>query len=266
VKGRLHLTCGLDSAGRSALTSQYISAPMHISKPWWDRGLLIVNAINSTAGLFSGDDIETDIRVEPGAQLLLANPSANRAHRMPGGHATVRQSFHVKENAWLELQPSLFIPHAGSNYSQSTSIHLDSGARFLSIETFAPGRVASGESWQFTRIRTRFNLHYNFRPIARETYSISPDSPSVTALRHLFPHAYHATCYAVGADFADSLLAALTEIHSDNCWLGVTRLDAPAIALRLVASDNIHLSRALATIRANLHQAFTRPLPDLRRP
>ncbi len=265
MKGLLHLVCAPDSAGRSALIGQYVSAPMHIGKPWWDGGLLIVNAINSTAGLFSGDVIDTRIEVKSGAQMLVTSASASRVHRMPSGMASVRQSIHVEAGAWLELWPSLFIPHAGSDYLQDTSIHLGPGARFLWFEAFVPGRVASGESWQFTRFESRFNLDCDSRPIARETYSLTPDSPSVAALRAIFPNACHATCYAAGADFPDALLSAISARHHPDCWTGCTRLDAPAIAIRLVAANNLHMARALTKIRGLLHQSFARPVPALRR-
>jgi len=265
VKGGYHLVCAPDSAGRSALAAQYVSAPMHISKPWWDGPLLVVNAINSTAGLFSGDVIETAIEVKSGAQLLVTSPSATRAHRMPSGAAAVRQSISVESGAWLELLPAIFISHAGSCYFQETTVRLQPAARFLSFETFVPGRVASGEAWQFTRFESRFQLAHDSRPIARETFVLTPDSPSIQALRHQFPAACHATCYAAGIDFPDSLLATLSALHHEDCWLGCTRLDAPAIALRLVAASNIHLTRALTQIRALLHHSFSRPLPPLRR-
>jgi len=238
---------------------------MHIGKPWWDRDLLIVNAINSTAGLFSGDVIDTSIEVQSGAQMLVTSPSATRAHRMPAGSAAVRQSIRVASGGWLELLPALFIPHAGSDYFQETSVRIEPAARFLSFETFVPGRVASGEAWQFTRFESRFQISYDSRPVARETYTLTPQSPSVQALRNQFPAACHATSYAAGADFPDGLLAAISALHHPACWIGCTRLDAPAIAIRLVAADNIQLSRTLTIVRDLLHQAFGRPVPPLRR-
>jgi len=238
---------------------------MHISKPWWDNGLLVVNTVNSTAGLFSGDRIDGEIEVRSGAQMLVTSPSASRAHRMPSGHAAVTLKIRVANDAWLEMLPALFIPHAGSDYIQHTAIELDPAARFLSFETFVSGRVASGEAWQFTRFETRFSISCNSRPIARETYSITPDSPSVRAIRAQFPTACHATCYAAGAHFPGDLLTAISGLHHSQCWIGCTRLDAPAIAIRLVAADNLHLSRALTAMRPLLHQAFNRAVPPLRR-
>ena len=265
MKGGYHLVCAPDTAGRSSLAHQYVSAPMHISKPWWDGGLLIVNAINSTAGLFSGDAIETSVEVKAGAQMLVTSASASRAYRMPSGMASVRQSIQVDSGAWLELLPALFIPHAGSVYFQETSVQLQPAARFLSFETFAPGRVAFGEAWAFTRFESRFHIQYGSRPIARDTCTLTPECPSVQALRELFPAACHATCHAAGEDFPDTLLAAISALHHPGCWVGCTRLDAPAITVRVVARDNIQLTRVLTRIRDLLHQAFARPLPPLRR-
>lgn len=265
MKGGLHLVCGPDAGGRSALIGQYVSAPMHISKPWWEEGLLIVNAINSTAGLFSGDIIDSTIEVKSGAQMLVTSASASRAHRMPSGMASVRQDIRVARGGWLELWPAFFIPHAGSNYFQETSIHLERDARFLWFETVVPGRVASGEAWEFTRFESRFQITYDSRPIAREAYSLTPDSPSVRALRSQFPNACHATCYAAGVDFAADLPGSISGLHDPECWVGCTRLDAPAIAVRLVAPDNLRLSRALGRIRGLIHGGFGRAVPSLRR-
>jgi urease accessory protein len=266
VKGGFEIQCGLDSIGKSALLRQYVSAPMHISKPWWDGDLLIVNAINSTAGLFAGDEIRTTLQVDAGAQLLITSPSASRAYRMPSGAATLTQTFHVGAGAWLEVLPSIFIPHAGSNYIQHTEVQLEPGASLLWFETIAPGRVAHGESWQFARMQNRFKLLIGDRLIARETWSLQPESQTVRAIRHQFPDACHATCYAVGGDFSDSLLTELTNLHQPECWVGCTKLDAPsAIALRLVASDNIALSKTASELRRILHKSFNRRLPSLRR-
>jgi len=179
--------------------------------------------------------------------------------------AVVRQAIRVDDAGWLELWPSLFIPHAGSHYVQETSVELAHGARFLWSETVAPGRVAFGESWEFDRFESRLQINYASRPLARESYSLSPQSPSIQALRRQFPSACHGTCYAAGAEFPNELLAAIMALHHAQCWVGCTRLDAPAIAIRVVAADNVELTRAMTRARELIHQSFGRPVPPLRR-
>ena len=265
MRGGYHLVCGPDSTGRSALLRQYVSAPMHISKPWWDDGLLVVNAINSTAGLLAGDSIDMAIEVKPGGEMLVTSPSATRAFRMPSGRAIVTQSIHVAAGGWLEMLPGLFIPHAGSDYRQQTKVCLEPGARYLSFESFVPGRVASGEAWEFSRFENRFELQCDTRPTARETYSVTPDCASLRAFRSQFPSGCHGTCYAAGIHFPDEVLAGVSSLHQPECWIGCTRLDAPAIAVRVAAADNVRLTKAFTRIRELLHGAFERAVPALRR-
>ena len=116
LSGHLHLICGLDSAGRSVLRHQSFCAPMHLSKPHWDGDTLLVNIVNPTAGLFANDVIESDISVESGARLVLASPSATRAHTMSDGEARVDQRFAIAAGARLEIWPELFIPQRGASY------------------------------------------------------------------------------------------------------------------------------------------------------
>jgi urease accessory protein len=236
---------------------------MHISKPWWDGDLLIVNAINSTAGLFAGDEIDNNIEVRTGSQLLVTSPSASRVHRMRTGMASVRQSIRVERGGWLEMWPALFIAHGGSDYLQETSVDLDDDAHFLWFETFAPGRIAYGEAWEFTRFESRFRLCCNSRPIVRETYSLTPES--ARGLRRQFPFACHGTCYAAGGEFSGDVLEAISTLHQSECWVGCTRLDGEAIAVRVVAADNLLLSKALAKVRELVHGSFGRVVPSLRR-
>jgi urease accessory protein len=144
-------------------------------------------------------------------------------------------------------------------------VELAEDARFIWFETFAPGRVASGEAWEFTRFESRFQVNYDDRPVARETYALIPGAAAVKALRKQFPNACHGACYAVGLNASDDLLAQMTTLHHANCWIGCTRLDGPAIAVRLVAGDNIDLSRTLTKVRELVHVAFGRVVPSLRR-
>jgi urease accessory protein len=265
LNGALRLVCAPGCGGRAALVGQYVSAPMHVSKPWWDERLMVVNAINSTAGIFSGDVIEASIEVKRGAELLVTSPSASRAHRMISGEARVVQRIHVEEDAWLEMLPGLFIPHAGSNYRQETVVRLEAGARFLWSETVAPGRVASGEAWQFTGYRSAFSLSVDGRMMARENYRIDGSAATVGALRRVFANACHGTCYAVGGDFSDGLLRGISAVHHAECWVGSTRLDGAGICVRMVAADNLHLARAMGAAREMLHGAFSRKVPAARR-
>ena len=84
LSGNLRLVCGADPQRGTFLAEQSFSAPIHLSKSYWDGETLLVNVVNQTAGIFGGDCISTHIVVEPRARVLLSSPSAARFHSSHG--------------------------------------------------------------------------------------------------------------------------------------------------------------------------------------
>ncbi|MEO7932586.1 MAG: urease accessory protein UreD [Chthoniobacterales bacterium] len=259
IAGHLELVCGLDDRGVSTITRQSFRAPMHLSKPWREGATLIVHIVNQTAGLLAGDCIESRIEVESGARLLVTTPSASRAHRTDSGEIFLRQHFRVAAGGWLEVFPELFIPQAGTTCHQHTRIELESGASLLYIDTLAPGRVASGESFQYTALDWRTDLLIGGEPVVRERSRIVPDAPNLTALRHVFPHAYYGTVYLVTPTplvGGDGALDDLLSLQSDSLWIGLSPLQPGAWAIKLLAADSPTLRRAIQQVRQAIYRAL----------
>ncbi len=263
LDGHLSLVCALDERGRSHIARQSFRAPMHLSKPWLEGDTLIVHLVNQTAGLLAGDIIETRIKIESGARLLVTAPSASRAHRTDSGEIALRQNFHVANNAWLEVFPDLFIPQAGTTCRQHTRIELDSGASLLFIDTLAPGRVASGESFQFTSLDWRTDLFVDGKLLVRERSLLQPGAPNLLALRSVFPNAYYGTIYLVTPllEPLDELLA----LQSDTLWIGLSPLQPGSLCLKLLAADSPTLRRAIGIIREKIHRSLNQIAPPLRK-
>src|SRR5271155_2741455 len=124
MTGYLRIELSPDESARTYLSRQSVRAPMHLSKPYWDGSFLVINGINATAGLFSGDEIDIRVRATAGSRAVFTSPSACRVHRAvpSGGPAIVRNTFEVESGAWLDVYPEIFIPQAGSRYIQTTEI------------------------------------------------------------------------------------------------------------------------------------------------
>ncbi len=178
VRGSLQLRAALDAAERTVLTHRHASGGFHLSKPYWDGTSLLVQWINPTAGIFSGDHLESEITVERGAALLLTTPSATRIHTrplpaMPPGFQ--RQHFRVEAGAFLEVQPELLIPQKRSAFVQKTLIELEAGASLYFAELLAPGRVAHGESLCFDSLELRVVLKIEGRCVLQERLLVEAD-------------------------------------------------------------------------------------------
>lgn len=249
-------------AERTLLRERAVSAPFHLSKPYWTGQVLLVQAVNATAGVFAGDRMEMAIDVGAAARILFTSPSASRIHTMPAGWATLEQTYTVAAGAWLEVRPELFIPQAGCRYRQRTRIDVAAGGALFFAEALAPGRTARGECFAFNEVRWSMDLTYAGRRIARERYALRADDSSAWALRHPFSSGYYAGCYLAAED-VDAVAAMQPVIHAWNTerrWVGATRIDPVCWSFKILAADSEGLRETLRELRAALAVSF----PNLR--
>ena len=267
LRGHLALTAAVAADGRTFIREQSFSAPIHLSKPHLDEDVLVVNVANPTAGLFAGDRIRYDITVESGARMLLTAPSASRAHRIVEGDARVEQEFRVAKGAWLECWPEMFIPQGGARYRQKTVARVEEGGELLLIEMIAPGRTASGEVFAFAELVWETEVWLGEGKIARERYTLTPESPTLAALRARFPEAYYASCFVVSPELrADAeCWRRIHDLHHDEAWVGCSALVRGGFAIRVLAAGSIALRKIIAQVRREIYTARDRREPALRR-
>jgi urease accessory protein len=266
LRGHLDLVCARDDAGRTALARQSFAAPMHLSKPYWDGHHLVINAVNPTAGLFSGDEVEIAVRVESGASALFTSPSASRVHRARDGEpaAFVRQTFSVARDGWLEVCPEMLIAQAGARYEQHTRLEVEPGGGLLYFDSLAPGRVASGEIFAFEHVRVFTRLLVGGDLLAAETCRLAPADDSLAALRVHHAHSYHATWFAVfpaapPTDLRTAFPAA------PELLIGASQLDRHALVGKILAAHSVALRRGIDAVRTACYAALGRPRPAWRK-
>jgi urease accessory protein len=267
LSGHLELVCGLDSRGISTLRHQSFRAPIHLSKPHLDEGLLVVNVVNPTAGLLAGDRIACDVRVESGAALLLTSPSASRAHCAGDSYAEVSQRFEVSAGGFLENDPELFIPQGGARYRQRTMVRLAEKADVIFVELLAPGRVASGEVLDFAELRWETDFYFGSVHVVRERYHVTPGAPNVVALRERFPTPYFANCFVFSPKLTreSECWGTIHGLQSGSLWIGCGRLATGGWVIKCLAGGSVELRRAMQLIRRKLYEALGRSMPSRRR-
>jgi urease accessory protein len=266
LRGGLDLVATRDASGRTMLSRQVFSPPIHISKPHEDRGWLVVNLASPSPGLLEGDRVDVRVEVKSGARLLLTAPSANRIHATPNGHAELTQRFLVEAGAFLDVWPEYLIPQAGARYRQRTEIRVADGGTLLWTETIAPGRTARGEVFAFDEVKLFTDLWVGEKHSIRERYRLDPSA--VRAVRARFATAYYASVIAVGEALVEKsdTLRTLTEQNSNpDSWVGVTRVAASVWAVKVLAADSPLLRATVGAVRAAVCSALGYEAPSLRR-
>ncbi len=238
---------------------------MHLSKPHADAGALVVNLVNATAGLFDGDVISINAVVEPGARVVLTNPSASRVYRSRSGRAAVvAQRLEVGAGGFLEYCPEPIIPQAGAIYEQTTTIEAAADAEVMFFEWLAPGRTAAGEALQYQELRWKTDISVSGKVIARERYRIQPGTNSSTAaLTAKFPCAHSLGAYLITSKTIQP--EALEALSNETTYLGWSPLCGTGWSVRALCADALSMRRLLVSLRGVFYDCMGRPVPDLRR-
>ncbi len=162
--------------GRTYLADQYDQAPLKAVRPFsLVDGRVLLQIVNTTAGVLAGDAYRLDVTVGSGAKVVLVNQSATKAHTMgPGAFAEEQVRIQVAAGGELEFYPGLTIPFPGSDFRQTIDVRLDEGAKFGYLELRAMGRVTRGEHLAFRRMSCRVNVFLGETPCYKDALELDP--------------------------------------------------------------------------------------------
>jgi urease accessory protein len=242
---------------------------MHLGKPHWDGHTLVVQAVNCTAGVFGGDELDFSVVARSHTRAVVTSPSAQRVHphRDNTTPALSTQSIEVEPDAWLDVSPEFFIPHKNARFIQRTRIQLHRGAEFLFIESMAPGRVGYGESHQFARLDWTTDLFQDDRLIHRERFILDEASESLQILLRHSPTAYHANAIVCSPRLSTyhGLRGHVLALENPGCRMAASFLEDSVASIRLLATDSPALRSGIASLRSLIYTAINRPPPQWRK-
>lgn len=268
--GHLSLRAEARENGQTVLAQQSFCAPFHLSKPYWDGHALIVQVVNPTAGILSGDRLESEIAVGSGAAVLVTSPSASRVFQMREGEAECRQRFSVEAGGWLEFMPEPLVLHKGSRYRQRTELDIAAGGEIFFADLLMPGRIARGETWAWDKLRLELTLRVGGELILRER--LDQSGPELKALASL-AGAGEGACFANLAMVSPRLKEAtgwreaLVALHGAGVWAGLSQLrgECGGWSLKLIAPDNVSLRATLKRVRQIVMETLPRLASDPRK-
>jgi len=152
--GILHLKLERDPAtGKTVIKEQYCRVPLFIQRAIYLEDTLPAMAyiyiISPSGGILEGDRYRTDITLGKNALAHVTTQGATRIYKMENNYGTQMVNIKVDEGGYLEYIPDQIIPFRNSRFYQDVELIVHEKATIIYSEIIVPGRVASGEKFQY---------------------------------------------------------------------------------------------------------------------
>jgi urease accessory protein len=150
----LHLKLERDPAtGKTVIKEQYCRVPLFIQRAIYLEDTLPAMAylyiISPSGGILQGDRYRTDITLGKNALAHVTTQGATRIYKMENNYGTQMVNIKVDEGGYLEYIPDQIIPFRNSRFYQDVELIVHEKATIIYSEIIVPGRVASGEKFQY---------------------------------------------------------------------------------------------------------------------
>lgn len=158
--------------------------------------------INYGGGLVSGDTIQIDLNVGENTTMVVTGQSSMKIYKSKekGKHSKHHILGTVEKNALMCLAFPPVTCYAGSEYEQSQIIKLkDESASAVVVEWTTSGRIALGESWDFSFFQTCNEVWLGNELLIRDAVKLTDADGTPTVKERMFPYTSIATVIIVGS-------------------------------------------------------------------
>ncbi|MGB7679350.1 MAG: urease accessory protein UreD [Nitrososphaeraceae archaeon] len=138
---------------KTVLKEQYSKVPLYTQRVLYLEeslpSMAYLYIISPSGGVLQGDRYRMDITLSKNALFHLTTQGATRIYRMDKNYATQVVNITVGEGCYFEFIPDQIIPYRNSRFYQKVMLNVHDNATMVYSELLVPGRVASGESFDY---------------------------------------------------------------------------------------------------------------------
>ena len=244
------------AAGRTQLHCLQQDPPWKVVRAFPNpAGESLVHLNNISGGVFGGDRLSLQIKLNPGAAAQITTTGSTRIYRPRENAADALQvsEIHLGPGALLEYLPDSVIPFRDARFEQRTDVHLEPGATLFWWEIIAPGRVASGESFAYASLRVNTRMCSRGQPIYVDRMSVRPQQVKLSSLARFGSFRY-LTSFMICRSSEDAntwiaLEQMLREISLErsnaNALWGATALTADGLLVRGLSASALSIMEDL---------------------
>ena len=139
--------------GKTVVKEQYSKVPLFTQRALYLEesipSMAYMYIISPSGGILQGDRYRMDITLKNNACAHITTQGATRIYRMEKNYATQIVNIIVDDGCYFEFVPDQIIPYRDSRFYQKVNLNIHDNATMIYAEMIVPGRVASGESFEY---------------------------------------------------------------------------------------------------------------------
>ncbi|HET7149083.1 MAG TPA: urease accessory protein UreD [Candidatus Nitrosopolaris sp.] len=139
--------------GKTVIKEQYSKVPLFTQRALYMEeslpSMAYIHIMSPSGGILQGDRYRMDIVLKNKACAHVTTQGATRVYRMERNYATQIVNIFVDQGSYLEFVPDQIIPYRDSRFYQTVNLKVHDNGTMLYSEIIVPGRIASGESFQY---------------------------------------------------------------------------------------------------------------------
>jgi len=165
-------------------------------------------------GLVDGDAVSLHIEVAPAATAYVSTQGATRVFRGAQG-CTSDIHAQVAEGGLLFYLPEPLTLFEQARLTQRIDLELAAGASAVWLDVLSAGRVARGERWAFSALRSTLRVHVNGRLLVEECTQLAA-APHAALAERMGRFDAYATLLVLGPRVAELAAALQTRIAAER--------------------------------------------------
>lgn len=150
--GVLNVEMGL-SGGASRILRGFHRAPLKLLRALYCEparpDLAFLYLMSTSGGVLQGDRLSIDVLAREGSRVHVTTQAMTKLYGMTSGYATQQLRLRAERGSYIEYMPDPIIPYRGARYYQEVLLEKAPGATIISADIILPGRVASGEAFDY---------------------------------------------------------------------------------------------------------------------
>ena len=152
--GILRLKLEKDSIKKKTIIKmKYCRVPLYVQRALYLEesipSMAYIYIISPSGGILQGDRYRIDITLDKNSYAHITTQTATRIYKMEKDFATQMINIVVNDGCYFEYLPEQIIPFRDSKFYQEVDLNVHENATMVYSEIIVPGRVASGEVFEY---------------------------------------------------------------------------------------------------------------------